>query len=74
MQNKNSYKVTLRYQYPAWDELDGITTTVEAVSKSEAVKKARREFDHAGHLMGGKGRVTLRAEESGAEAVGWARW
>lgn len=56
------YTVTLRFQYPAHDERDGIPFEVNARSKSEAVKDARRQADRDGHLCGGKGRVTFKAE------------
>ncbi len=57
------YVVTLRFQYPAWDEKDGIPFYVEATSKSQAIERARREAYNAGHLCGGQGRVTFKAEE-----------
>ena len=58
------YEVTLRFQYPAWDEKNGIPFFVEADSKSDAIKQARREADYCGHLCGGKGRVTFSAKEA----------
>lgn len=57
------YEVRLRFKYPAWDEKDGIPFEVEADSKSEAIKIARREADYGGHLCGGKGRVSFKAKE-----------
>lgn len=56
------YTVTMRFQFPAHDERDGIPFDTEARSKSEAVKYARRQAEHDGHLCGGKGRVTFKAE------------
>lgn len=61
------YEVTLRFQHPAWDEKNGIPFSVEACSKAEAIKHARREADIAGHLCGGKGRVTFKAVEVNQE-------
>ena len=57
------YTVTMRFQFPAWDEKDGIPFEVTARSKSEAVKYARNQADHDGHLAGGKGRVSFKAVE-----------
>lgn len=37
------YRVVVRVQFPSWNERDGIVFYVEADSKSEAVKAARRE-------------------------------
>ena len=45
-----AYVVTLRFRYPAWDERDGIRFDVDATGKREAVKRARRLADDAGHL------------------------
>ena len=63
-----TYTVTLTFQYPAWDETRGILFhNIEARSKSEAIRIARRmarNFGHIGH--GGKGRVTFKAQETGA--------
>ena len=56
-----SYVVTLRFQYPAWDEVDGIPYQIEARSKSEAINRARRQARDDGHLYGGKGRVSFKA-------------
>lgn len=56
------YTVTLRYQFPAWDEKEGIPFEVNASSKAEAVAIARRQAERDGHLGGGKGRVTFKAE------------
>ena len=58
-----TYKVTLRFQYPAHDERDGIPFEFEAKSKSQAIRYARRQAENDGHLCGGKGRVTFTARE-----------
>lgn len=55
------YTVTLRFQFPAHDERDGIPFEVQARSKADAIKQARRQADHDGHLCGGKGRVSFKA-------------
>ncbi len=61
-----NYEVVLRFQHPAHDEKDGILFEVQATNKSDAIKYARREADKAGHLVGGKGRVSFKANLSGA--------
>ena len=60
------FNVTIRFQYPAWDELNGITYyDISARSKSEAIKEVRRQAYNDGHVgTGGKGRVTFSAEEA----------
>jgi hypothetical protein len=59
----NGYIVTLRFQFPAHDERDGIPFEQVAKSKADAIRYARREADNAGHLCGGKGRVSFKAVE-----------
>lgn len=61
-----NYTVTLRYQYPAWDEKDGIPYEVYAKSKSAAVSRVRKMADADGHTMSGKGRITFTAKEAAA--------
>jgi hypothetical protein len=57
--NEVPYKVILRFQYPAWDEKDGIPFYVTATSKNEACARARRWAELDGHIPGAhKGRVT----------------
>lgn len=58
------YTVTMRFQYPAWDEKDGIQYPIRAASKSDACAAARRQAYNDGHLCGGKGRVTFSAKEA----------
>jgi len=58
-----NYTVTMRFQFPAWDERDGISYDEQARSKSDAVKHARRQAERDGHLCGGKGRVAFKAQE-----------
>lgn len=62
--NTKEYTVTVRFQYPAWDEVDGIEYTgVVARSKSEANAKVRKMAADDGHLGSLKGRVTFTATE-----------
>lgn len=60
---EQTYTVTISFQFPAWDERDGITYSVEAASKSDAIAKVRRTARNDGHIgnVVGKGRVTFRA-------------
>lgn len=60
-----TYTVTLRFQYPAWDERDGIPYEVSAASKSKAIARARTQAERDGHIRPccGKGRYTFTARE-----------
>jgi hypothetical protein len=58
------YEVVLKYQFPAWDEVSGISFEVEAGSKQEAIKSARRIANDEGHIMSGKGRSSFKAVEA----------
>lgn len=58
------YVVTLRFQFPAWDEREGIPFEVSAESKRAAIRCARKAADYAGHLCGGKGRASFKAVEA----------
>lgn len=58
------YIVTLRKQFPAWNERDGIRFEVEALSKADAIQKARRESDYGGITGTGMGRYWFKAEEA----------
>jgi len=59
------YIVTLHFQFPAWDEKRGLTWEIEALSKSAAIKLARRLAQRDGHTPAvGKGRATFKAEET----------
>jgi len=58
------YCVTLRFQFPAWDEKEGIIYYITAKSKSEAIKWTRKNAERDGHTSGAqKGRITFKAEE-----------
>ncbi len=61
--DQKNYRVTMYFQFPAWDERDGISIDEVASSKSEAIRRARREMDAAGHCIGGRGRYWFRAVE-----------
>lgn len=59
-----TYSVTLTFQYPAWDEVDGIKYhDIQADSKSAANSFARKLAELNGHLGTGKGRATFVATE-----------
>lgn len=61
---KKLWTVRLTFQYPAWDEVEGIEfADISANSKSEANAIARRRAERDGHLGGGKGRVVFTATE-----------
>jgi hypothetical protein len=60
------YIVTLRFQYPGWDEKAGIPYEVSAKTKAEAIKKARKQAEndgHAGPWVRDKGVKTFTAVE-----------
>lgn len=58
------WDVWLTFQYPAWDEVNGIVfTDILASTKSNANAIARRRADCDGHLGGRKGRATFTATE-----------
>lgn len=59
---KQLFNVVLRFEYPAWDEVNGISYhDIPADSKAQANAWARGLADRDGHLCGGKGRVTFTA-------------
>jgi len=61
--NGDRYTVTLRFQYPAWDEVGGIVyADILARTKAEAIADARRMARDDGHTGTGKGRYTFTAE------------
>ena len=57
----SQYIVTLRFQFPAHDERDGIPFEVEATGKAEAIRRARLTAYRDGHTGTGKGRATFTA-------------
>jgi hypothetical protein len=59
------YNVTLRFQYPAWDEKAGIVyPDILARGKADAISTARRLASDDGHTMSGKGRYWFSAEKA----------
>ena len=68
-----NYLVTLRYQHPAWDERDGLTYTVEAEGKAQAIRRARRQAEADGNAGTGlnRGRQTWSAVETDECARSW---
>lgn len=58
------YNVRLTFQYPAWDEKEGILYTgILAKSKAQAIEQARKMAFNDGHTSRGNGRVTFKTEE-----------
>lgn len=56
------WRVTMRFQWPAWDEKDGIVYEhIPAESKSAAIRSARRLAACDGHAVGGRGRYWFSA-------------
>lgn len=74
MSERQAYEVTMTLQFPAWDEKNGITLTVQAKSKSDAIRQARREFDARGHMGSQSGRKTLRAVAVSGECANNDTW
>ncbi len=59
-----SWKVTMRFAYPAWDEVEGIVyADIVADRKSGAVKQARTQAEIDGHACSGRGRYWFTAED-----------
>lgn len=58
------YTVTLRFQFPPWDEVNGIVFEhVSGYSKSDACSSARLQAEHDGHLSSQKGLAWFKAVE-----------
>ena len=55
------YIVKLNFQFPAWDETDGLRFFIDADSKADAIREARALARDHGHTGGGKGRATFTA-------------
>lgn len=61
------FTVTLRFQFPAHDEKNGIVyAEIVAGSKADAIWRARKMADRDGHLGSGKGRATFKARQEEA--------
>lgn len=64
------FTVTLQFQFPSWDEKEGIEFQVSAQTKRDAVTKAKRMSERDGHTpCVGKGRVTFTASPVEAASV-----
>lgn len=59
-----TYAVTMTFEFPAWDETKGVFFSVEANSKAEAIKEARRQAYADGYATTGKGKYWFKAEEA----------
>lgn len=60
-----TYNVTLKFQYPAWDQHAGIRyPDIVATNKAGANAIARKRATADGHLCGGQGRAAFKAEEA----------
>lgn len=58
------FNVVMRFEYPAWDEIDGIAfNEISAFSKSDANRRARSQAERDGHAIGGRGRYFFTATE-----------
>lgn len=61
------WDVTMHFQYPAWDEVNGILYRgISARTKSEANKAAASQAFSDGHAVGGRGRYWFTAVEADA--------
>ena len=69
MNEFKKYRVTLRKQFPSWDEKNGIPYMIEAKSKSDAIKKARYEASSHGHTSQEGGRYWFKAEETNEGSI-----
>ncbi len=59
-----AFDVVMHFEYPAWDEVGGISYPgIHAKSKAQANKLARSEAERDGHAIGGRGRYWFTATE-----------
>lgn len=61
---RKNFKVTMTFQFPAWDEVNGIEYLMTGNTKADAVKSARRQAENDGHAVGGRGKYWFRAVET----------
>ena len=62
MPELSRWRVTMRFQWPAWDEADGIVyQDILAESKSAAIRSVRKLAASDGHAIGGRGRYWFSA-------------
>lgn len=60
-----NYIVTIRFQFPAWDEKNGLPYKVTATTKADAIKQVRYLAKRDGHTgISGKGRTIFSAEQN----------
>lgn len=60
--NEDHYTVTMTFEYPAWDEKDGIVyEDIVACSKADAIRQARTKAFVDGHAISGRGRYWFTA-------------
>lgn len=60
-----TFTVTLRFQFPSWEDRDGIRYEIRARTKAEAIKYAKVMAERDGHTGGhaaAHGRATFKAE------------
>lgn len=61
----SQWRVTMRFQWPAWDEADGIVyQDILAESKSAAIRTVRKLAASDGHAIGRRGRYWFSAAKS----------
>lgn len=59
-----SFDVRLTFQYPAWNEKEGLLySNISAQSKKDAIKQARKMAEDDGHAVGGRGMYWFSATE-----------
>lgn len=64
-----TYDVRITFEFPAWDEKDGIVYPgIEAESKQAAIRRVRRMSANDGHTTGGRGKYWFKATEAAASA------
>ena len=62
---EKTFNVRLTFEYPSWDEKEGILYPgIIASGKADANSQARKRAREDGHLGGGRGRVCFTAEEA----------
>lgn len=58
------WQVTMRFAWPAWDEVDGILFgPIAATGKADAIRQARKMAAQDGHACTGKGRYWFTASQ-----------
>lgn len=63
-----TWDVCMTFQFPAWDEKNGIWYRgIYAKSRRDANKAARRHASNDGHAIGGRGRYYFTAYPAGED-------